>query len=95
MVRRTLLLVGVVVGIPIVVVLVAIRLTGLGGSHDSDVVLRVADPDTNVSRAPGPQSEAAIAVDPRNGRTLVAGSNDIRGDRMRAFSSTDGGATWD
>ena len=95
MVRRTLLLVGVVVGIPIVVVLVAIRLTGLGGSHDSDVVLRVAGPDTNVSRAPGPQSEAAIAVDPRNGRTLVAGSNDIRGDRMRVFGSTDGGATWD
>ena len=95
MVRRNLLLIGALVAIPVVVVLVAIRLSGLGGGDHSSVALRRVSADTNVSRARGPQSETAIAVDPRDGKTLVAGSNDIRGDRMRVFSSTDGGATWD
>jgi hypothetical protein len=87
--------VGAVIAIPVVVVLAAIRLSSLGGEKKSSVVLRRAGPDVDVARAPGPQSEAAIAVDPNHGQTLVGGSNDIRGGRMRAFSSTDGGVTWD
>ena len=96
MVRRNLLVFGAIVAIPVAVVLVAIRLSGLGGGdHESSVDLRLAGPNLDVARARGPQSEAAIAVDPNDARTLVGGSNDIRGDRMRVFSSTDGGATWD
>jgi hypothetical protein len=95
MLRRNVLLVGAVVAIPIVVVVVAIRLSGLGGGGKSSVALRLAGPNVDVTRAPGPQSEAAIAVAPDDFRTLVAGSNDIRGDRMRVYSSTDGGAHWD
>jgi hypothetical protein len=94
-IRRNLALAAAVVAIPVVVVLVAIRLSVLGGDDHSSVVLRLAGPNADVSRARGPQSETAIAVDPRDGGNLVAGSNDLHGDRMRVFSSTDGGETWD
>jgi hypothetical protein len=94
-VARRAFIVVAAIAVPVVVVLAAIRLSNLGGGDHSSVVVRVAAADVNLSRAPGPQSEAAIAVDPRDGRTLVAGSNDIQGDRMRVFSSTDGGTTWD
>jgi hypothetical protein len=93
--RRNLLLVGVVLAIPIIVVLVAIRLSALGGGGKSSVVVRLAGPNVDVTQAPGPQSEAAIAVAPDDEDILVGGSNDIRGNRMRVYSSTDGGAHWD
>ncbi len=51
-------------------------------------------PNVDVSRARGPPSEVAIAVDPRHDRILVAGSISLRERTMRAYSSTDGGATW-
>jgi hypothetical protein len=95
MLRRNLLLVGAVVVIPVIVVVLAIRLSALGGGGNSSVVVRLAGPNVDVTQARGPQSEAAIAVAPDDGRTLVAGSNDIRGDRMRVYSSTAGGASWD
>jgi hypothetical protein len=47
-----------------------------------------------VSRLPGAQVEPAIAVDPRDGRILVAGSNSFREGSMRVYSSLDGGAHW-
>ena len=47
-----------------------------------------------VSRLPGPQSEAAIAIDPSNNQILLAGSNSFSERTMRAYGSTDGGATW-
>ena len=50
--------------------------------------------EANVSHAAGRQREATIAVHPTNGRILVAGSNSRPGRTMRAYSSTDGGATW-
>jgi hypothetical protein len=52
--------------------------------------------DVHVSRAHGPQSEASIALDPSDPDILLAGSNDgfRPGGRMRAYSSSDGGATW-
>lgn len=50
--------------------------------------------NVNVSRAPGPQSEVSIAIDPRRHDVLVAGSNSAAERTMRAYGSTDGGATW-
>lgn len=50
--------------------------------------------EVDVSNLPGPQSEAAIAIDPSNGQILLAGSNSFSEGTMRAYGSTDGGATW-
>jgi hypothetical protein len=49
----------------------------------------------NVSRLPGAQSEATVAIDPTDARVLLAGSNSFAEGTMRAYTSTDGGATWD
>jgi hypothetical protein len=48
----------------------------------------------DVSHAPGPQEEVAAAVDPRNDRILVAGSNEWLENAMRVYQSADGGARW-
>jgi len=53
-----------------------------------------AAPNVDVSNVPGAQSETAIAIDPTNDRTLLAGSNSFSEGTMRAYGSTDGGATW-
>jgi len=50
--------------------------------------------NVDVSRAPGFQSEAALAVDPRNPRALLAASNDSLIPPLRVETSTDGGRTW-
>ncbi len=55
---------------------------------------RAQGPEVDVSHLPGPQSEAAIAVDPSNDQILLAGSNSFSEGTMRAYGSTDGGATW-
>lgn len=55
---------------------------------------RAQGPEVDVSRLPGPQSEAAITIDPSNDRVLLAGSNSFSEGTMRAYGSTDGGATW-
>ncbi len=47
----------------------------------------------DVSRARGPQNEAAIAVDPSDPSVLVASSNSAVAP-MSAYTSTDGGASW-
>jgi hypothetical protein len=51
-------------------------------------------PQTNVSRLEGAQDEPAIAIDPSNDRTLLAGSNSFREGSMRVYGSRDGGSTW-
>jgi hypothetical protein len=51
-------------------------------------------PDIDVSNLPGAQSETTIAIDPANSRILLAGSNSFAEGTMRAFSSSDGGASW-
>ena len=51
-------------------------------------------PERDISNLPGAQSEAAIAIDPTNARVLLAGSNSFSEGTMRAYESTDGGATW-
>jgi hypothetical protein len=48
----------------------------------------------DVSNEEGPQSETSIAVNPSNPSTIVAGSNEIARLPMRAYFSSDGGATW-
>ena len=51
-------------------------------------------PNVDVSNLPGPQAETAIAADPLHDQTLLAGSNSLSEGTMRAYGSTDGGATW-
>ncbi len=51
-------------------------------------------PEVDVSNLPDAQSETAIAIDPSNSRILLAGSNSFAEGTMRAYGSTDGGATW-
>jgi BNR repeat-like domain len=48
----------------------------------------------NVSRAPGIQTEVAIAVDPTNARNLFAASNETLEPEIRVYTSTDAGETW-
>jgi hypothetical protein len=48
----------------------------------------------DVSRAPGAQEEVSAAMDPRDDRILVAGSNESDENAMRFYQSTDGGARW-
>jgi hypothetical protein len=48
----------------------------------------------DISEAPGPQSEAALAVDPTMASLLVGGSNDIGTRAMRVYQSVDGGRRW-
>jgi hypothetical protein len=50
--------------------------------------------NVNVSRAPGIQSEAAIAVDPRHPQELLAASNDSLLETLRVYTSSDGGRRW-
>lgn len=53
-----------------------------------------APQNVNVSRLPGPQTSAAITVDPSNDRTLLAASNSIEEGTMRIYASMDKGRTW-
>ena len=50
--------------------------------------------NVDVSNECGPQSETYITINPANTKNLVAGSNEIFRDPMRAYSSTDGGKSW-
>jgi hypothetical protein len=47
-----------------------------------------------MSDARGPQSEAAVAMDPSRPRIILAGSNDVARARMRVYESQDRGRTW-
>jgi hypothetical protein len=55
---------------------------------------QAAGPNVDVSNLPGAQSEAAITIDPVHADTLLAGSNSFSEGTMRAYGSTDGGASW-
>jgi hypothetical protein len=50
--------------------------------------------EVDVSRLTGPQTNATIAVDPRDGRVLLAGSNSLLEGVERVYSSVDAGQTW-
>jgi hypothetical protein len=58
------------------------------------LVAGAAPANVNVSRLPGPQTEPAIAVDPRNPQVLLAGSNSVGEGTMRIYTSSDGGGSW-
>jgi hypothetical protein len=50
--------------------------------------------NVDVSDECGPQSETFITLNPSRPHSLAAGSNEIFRDPMRAYFSSDGGATW-
>jgi len=50
--------------------------------------------EVDVSNLPGPQTNPTVAVDPRDGRVLLAGSNSFLEGAERVYSSIDGGRTW-
>lgn len=50
--------------------------------------------ERNISNLPDPQTNPTIAVDPRDDRILLAGSNSLLEGAERFYSSTDGGLTW-
>jgi hypothetical protein len=54
----------------------------------------VSPANVNVSDLPGPQTNATIAIDPRNPKILLAGSNSVLEGTQRVYSSLDGGSTW-
>jgi hypothetical protein len=73
------------VQVSLVALAVASLAAGAAGSAPENV---------NVSRLPGPQTSAAITVDPSNDRNLLAGSNSIEEGTMRIYASTDKGRSW-
>jgi hypothetical protein len=91
--RRRALVVVTVVAAAIVAVVLVLTLRG-GGETKQPRKRLVATAEIAVSRLPGPQSETAIAIDPRHENVLLAGSNDIRGRAMAVYGSTDGGRHW-
>ena len=72
----------------------ALLAAGCGADDRAEQSERAAVREANVSRVPGRQREATITVHPTDGRILLAGSNSRPGRAMRAYASTDGGATW-
>ena len=53
-----------------------------------------SQPNVNVSRLPFLQTGTTIAVDPSDGRVLLAGSNSIEEGTMRIYMSSDAGSNW-
>ena len=52
-------------------------------------------PEVAVSVLPGAQNEPSIAIDPRDGQVLLAGSNSFREGTIRIYGSSDGGSSWE
>jgi hypothetical protein len=50
--------------------------------------------NVDVSDVAGIESQASVAIDPRDPRVLLAASNDSELETLRVYASTDGGATW-
>jgi hypothetical protein len=69
-------------------------LTGKGAASGKAQARTSVGANVDVSNETTPQSETSIAIDPSNSARLVAGSNEIVRDPMRAYYSMDGGATW-
>src|SRR5712692_7641231 len=95
------------VGVVATALIFSVSLTGYGWAPSAQPFVRTFLPNwardtsrparggqVDVSRAPGPQSEVAIALDPSRPQVLVAGSNNFPGPTMRAYGSTNGGARW-
>jgi hypothetical protein len=69
--------------------------SGADGGSSTELDYRFG-PQVDVSRAPGPQIESSIAVDPARPEVLVAAAENEVFDRcgIRVYGSTDGGASW-
>jgi hypothetical protein len=85
-------------GVAVVVLAIAglLYVTGVVGRHRSvrpQALLRVS-PAVDAAKVRGPQSEAAVAVDPKHPATVVVGANDLSSPRMRVYESADGGRSW-
>lgn len=71
-------------------------------SHPPALALQPSVPTPNstigrnldLSRELGPQSETSVAINPANPKQVVAGSNEIFRNPMRAYFSSDAGKTW-
>jgi hypothetical protein len=50
--------------------------------------------EVDVSSLPGPQTNPTVAIDPRDDRILLAGSNSFLEGTERVYSSVDGGRAW-
>lgn len=64
------------------------------GAAAAALVDATAVTERRVSRLDGPQTNPTITVDPRDDRTLLAGSNSVFEGAQRIYSSTNGGETW-
>ena len=80
----------VVAGLVALAVTVAVTMAEAGGN----AARRSGGSEVDVSNLAGPQTNATIAVDPRNPSVLLAGSNSLLEGTERFYSSTDGGLTW-
>lgn len=79
----------VVAGLVALAVTVAVTMAEAGGN-----AARPGGSEVDVSNLAGPQTNATIAVDPRNPSVLLAGSNSLLEGTERFYTSTDGGLTW-
>jgi len=70
------------------------RVSRSGPTASTTTAPSVVGVNVDVSNESTPQSETAVAIDPTNPSRLVGGSNEIVRDPMRAYYSSDGGASW-
>jgi hypothetical protein len=89
--RRLLLVAGLVVAGVVIAIVLAEVVFSHGAKRAS---LLSAGQEVDISQLRGAQSEGSIAIDPTNGRILLAGSNDVRARFMAVYASTDGGVHW-
>ena len=92
--RRRRRLLGVVLAV-VVAAVVAARVVGGGKAAKPQTIAVVkVTGETDVSRSRAIESESAVAIDPRDPRILLAGSNAVAKPWMAVYSSTDGGRRW-
>lgn len=78
-----------------VLTLAAVASLGLSGLASAQLVAVNIGPNLDISNEPGPQFETTIAINPNNPSQIVAGSiDDAVAGLVRAYFSSDGGATW-
>ena len=92
--RRRRRLLAVVLAV-VVAAVVAARVVGGGKAAKPQTIAVVkVTGETDVSRSRAIESESAVAIDPRDPRILLAGSNAVAKPWMAVYSSTDGGRRW-
>jgi hypothetical protein len=93
--RRLILVTIAVAGLPLALVFAATKLAGSGSAAKArPLATLTVRGETDVSRSGAIESESAVAVDPRNPGTLLAGSNAVDKPWMAVYGSRDGGRSW-